>query len=127
MDASAVSASLAKMCSRLESLPAELLLHVIGYIARPSDLKSLCLTSTEIRRPATTLLYKRIIFDKSIPNWASLMKPGTGMLSQSNAGLAQIRELTFRYHPKNKEATPVEVQTMTAVLKALPKNTLRLM
>ncbi|KAK4505138.1 hypothetical protein PRZ48_003101 [Zasmidium cellare] len=110
------------MSSRLESLPAELLLHIADHIPRPSDLKSLCLTSKLIRVPATTVLYREIVFDYRTPTWISF-KPDTGMLSKANPGLAQIRHLTF--NASMSEVAPEEVQAMTAVLNSLPKNTLR--
>ena len=112
------------MSSRLESLPTELLLYVVEHITRPSELRSLCLMSTTLRVPATTVLYKRVVFDKANPQWISL-KSGSGMLSKANPGLGQIRQLCFS--PQGEKATVVEERAMMTVLRSLPDNTLRAM
>lgn len=55
--------------SRLQSLPPELLTTIVDYIPRPTDLKSLCLTSKALQDVATPPLYKAAVFDHATPNW----------------------------------------------------------
>ena len=75
---------------QLQDLPPELLLLILGYIRRPSALKSLCLTSKCLRSLAIPLLYNKITLDAS----NSISTANTAFLNASN-GHAFVKDLSF--------------------------------
>ena len=79
------------MASNLLQLPAELLAMITAYIVRPSDLKSLCLTSHLLSSIATKQLYHTIELhatELSLPD-------GKGFLLPSNRGHKHVRCLSL--------------------------------
>lgn len=119
-----LAASLETMASRVESLPEELKLRIAEYIPRPSDLKALCLTSQAIRIPATALLYRKVTLTSDIAGWRyEVDKVESGLLSSTNPGLHQIREL--RLESAFNSPDDDEDEAVEKVIKALPRNVLR--
>ncbi|KAK4631889.1 hypothetical protein CLAFUW4_03760 [Fulvia fulva] len=108
--------------SRLESLPPELVTIVLDYIPRPTDLKSLCLTSKVLRNVATPPLYKTAVFDDKVPDWPK-SSFGRGFLSLDNPGIAHVRALEFApcVTMRNHEQ---EQQFLKRALQVLPRNAL---
>ncbi|KAK4505139.1 hypothetical protein PRZ48_003102 [Zasmidium cellare] len=108
------------MAPPLESLPDELLLHIVGYISRISDLKALCLTSKDLQGPATTQLYRRVCLTGVTTGSPEL----NALLTKTHPGFKQIR--SFYCSPKDRlDPLPEELKAMVEVLKALPKHSLR--
>lgn len=77
------------MASHLESLRPELLVEMVEYIVRASDLKALCLTSKTLLAPARARLYREVVLDESFLGWPTLPNT-TGLLLPTNSGVAHI-------------------------------------
>lgn len=88
----------------LEKMPQELLLMVLDHITRPTDLKSLCLTSPFLRRLATPPLYRSIILFVGGPKDKKL----SAFLKPSNPGIPHVREIFLRLE---KFVTPMRGST----------------
>ncbi|KAJ4312828.1 hypothetical protein N0V94_007252 [Neodidymelliopsis sp. IMI 364377] len=74
---------------KFKDLTTELKVLVIDHINRPTDLKSLCLTSHELRKIAVRHLYREVTIDVGSPKDARL----GAFLSSKNIGLQHIRKL----------------------------------
>lgn len=109
------------MASRLESLPPELLIRLVEYFSRPSDLRALCLTSKALQVPATTQLYHCVTGIDAVHGWTR-SDLNTTVLAEANPGLAQIRKLQF---DTVAPAEQPDVGILAQVLKALPGSSLR--
>ncbi|KAK4505137.1 hypothetical protein PRZ48_003100 [Zasmidium cellare] len=112
------------MSSRLEALPPELRDRVVDYIANPSDLRALCLTSRTLRAHAMPAMYRKV--EAKIDVACGLTEDGktyTGLLSPKHPGLRYLREL--RLETRYTGIVVDDAKTVARILKALPKKTLR--
>lgn len=71
---------------------------ILGYITRPEDLKSLCLTSKRLRDIATPPLYRKVLL--FIGGHKDIRV--SGLLSRSNPGIQHIRKVYLQL-----EKTPI--------------------
>ncbi|KAK4550816.1 hypothetical protein LTR36_000396 [Oleoguttula mirabilis] len=76
----------------LTDLPPELQLAVIDHVQKPSDLKSLCLTSRELRDAALPKLYHEVVIEFDRCQMPTL----NGFFLADNAGRAYTQLLFFR-------------------------------
>lgn len=67
---------------------------VLWQIIRPKDLKTLCLTSKQLRDLATPALYRNVTLDIGGPKDMLLI---AGLLSRDNPGLKYIRDLSLGF------------------------------
>lgn len=78
------------MASRLEQLPTELLLGLIEYVPRTTDLKELCLTSKKIHGCALPHLYHTVEVDSCQRGDGEAER---SLLQIGHPGLVHIRRL----------------------------------
>ena len=75
----------------LDNLPKDVLVAVVDLIPRPTDLKSLCLTSKALREVAIPQLYKNVELDQDSPGYP--FQPGVGFFRRGHPGHTHVRKL----------------------------------
>lgn len=119
LDFSNTLARMAPFPPTLATLPGEIQLSIIERIKRPSHLKSVCLTSTWLRKLATAQLYASIKFDlceAALPDPKGLWVPG-------HYGHQLVREIKFHFLKSADAAKALDVATFAVGL--LPKDVLK--
>ena len=111
------------MACELLDLPTELLVSIIDYIIRPTDLKSLCCSCKSLAEYATKQLYFAVAIDvdkASIPD-------GSGFLISGNRGHQYVRVLSIdadRSKPDDGAKSEKPAEFLRAALQVLPKDQL---
>ncbi|KAI5250627.1 hypothetical protein E4T42_04920 [Aureobasidium subglaciale] len=108
----------------LNELAPELQTNIVKHIHRPSDLKSLCLTSRRLYDVATKQLYQSVNLEigrRTDLRLGAMLHPG-------NAGLKQIRILRVQFNPQHidlSETDKLRVEMVVRMLiDSLPENIL---
>ena len=107
--------------SAIENIPPELQKAIISLIPRPTDLKSLCLTSKQLRNIATSYLYRDVKLD--LREW----KVGHGFFKQGHPGHKYVRMLSIipsGYIPTQQAGRSMR-QAIRVLLGLIPRDALQ--
>lgn len=107
------------MPTTLQTFPPELRDAILSYILRPTDLKSLCLTSKLLRSLATPKLYHDVVLD------LTAVEKNAGFLVHRHPGHLHVKELGFLpLDPDDPFDGEAAQRTIRFALQLLPRDSL---
>ena len=105
--------------SLVDSIPSEIQSSVVALVTRTTDLKSLCLTSKQVRSIATPCLYETVVL---VEGW----KEDQGFFRQDNSGHPYVRSLIIpsqsSHNPKKSKSGQ---RAIRLALQLIPRNALQ--